>query len=158
MNVLFATGVFVAVALTGCSSSGTKTATTSAGGGGGVTVPTATGTPVTVTAGDTNDTTQFLKADPITVAAGPTTFTLTNTGVKKHEMVVLKTDAAIDSLAVDPTSNKVSEDTTVGEVGETDIGKSGTVTLDLKPGKYILVCNIEKHYAQGMRIAFTVTG
>ena len=34
--------------------------------------------------------------------------------------------------------------------------KTGTVTLDLKPGKYVLVCNIEKHYAQGMRSAFTV--
>ncbi|CAB4897648.1 unannotated protein [freshwater metagenome] len=54
--------------------------------------------------------------------------------------------------------NKVSEDTTVGEVSELDAGKTGTVTLDLKPGKYVLVCNIEKHYAQGMRAAFTVTG
>ena len=111
-----------------------------------------------VTAGDTNDTTQFLKVEPVTVAAGPTTFTLTNSGTKKHEMVVLKTDEAIDALAVDTATNKVSEATTVGEVGETDIGKVGTVTLDLKPGKYILVCNIEKHYAQGMRTAFTVTG
>ena len=157
LNVLFATGVLVAVALAGCSSD-KKTETAATTAGGGVTVPTATGTPVAVTAGDTNDTTQFLKADPVSVAAGPTTFTLTNSGKKKHEMVVLKTDDAIDSLKVDTATNKVSEDTTVGEVGETDIGKTGVVTIDLKPGKYILVCNIEKHYAQGMRVAFTVTG
>ncbi len=153
--VVFATGALAFVGLVGCSSS-SKTVTTS--GGGGVTVPVATGTPVAVTAGDTNDTTQFLKADPVTVAAGSTTFTLTNTGTKKHEMVVLKTDEAIDALKIDAATNKVSEDTTVGEVGETDIGKTGSVTLDLKPGKYILVCNIEKHYGQGMRVAFTVTG
>jgi uncharacterized cupredoxin-like copper-binding protein len=154
--VVFATGALAFAGLAGCSSS-SKTATTS-GGGGGVTVPVATGTPVAVTAGDTNDTTQFLKADPVTVAAGPTTFTLTNTGIKKHEMVVLKTDEAIDALKIDAATNRVSEDTTVGEVGETDIGKTGSVTIDLKPGKYILVCNIEKHYGQGMRVAFTVTG
>jgi uncharacterized cupredoxin-like copper-binding protein len=94
--------------------------------------------------------------DPVSVKAGPTTFTLTNTGTKKHEMVVLKTDAAVDSLVVG-ADNRVSEADSVGEVGETDAGKSGTVTLDLQPGKYILVCNIEKHYAQGMRVAFTVT-
>jgi uncharacterized cupredoxin-like copper-binding protein len=73
-------------------------------------------------------------------------------------MVVLKTDEAIDALKIDAATNRVSEDTTVGEVGETDIGKTGSVTIDLKPGKYILVCNIEKHYGQGMRVAFTVTG
>ena len=154
--VLFATGVLAIAALASCSSD-SKTATTD--GGGGVTVPAAAeGTPVAVTAGDTDDTHQFLKADPVTVAAGPTTFTLTNTGIKKHEMVVLKTDEAIDALAVDPATNRVSEDTTVGEIGETDVGKIGTVTLDLAAGQYILVCNIEKHYAQGMRVAFTVTG
>ena len=154
--VLLAAGVLGAAAFAGCSSS-TKTATTS-GGGGGVTVPTAaTGTPVAVTAGDKTDTVQFLTVEPASVKAGPVTFTLTNTGTKKHEMVVLKTDEAIDGLKVG-ADNKVSEDTTTGEVGETDIGKSGTVTIDLKPGKYILVCNLEKHYGQGMRVAFTVTG
>jgi len=143
--------------LAGCSSD--KKVTTATDAPSGITVPAGdTGTAVAVTAGDTNDTTQFLKVEPVTVAAGPTTFTLTNSGTKKHEMVVLKTDEAIDALAVDTATNKVSEATTVGEVGETDIGKIGTVTLDLKPGKYILVCNIEKHYAQGMRAAFTVTG
>ncbi len=153
---LVATAAIGLATLAGCSSSSKSTANTTSAG---ITVPTsATGTPVAVTAGDTNDTTQYLKVEPVTVAAGPTTFTLTNSGTKKHEMVVLKTDTAFDALTVDTATNKVSEATTVGEVGETDIGKVGTVTLDLKPGKYILVCNIEKHYGQGMRAAFTVTG
>jgi uncharacterized cupredoxin-like copper-binding protein len=29
--------------------------------------------------------------------------------------------------------------------------------LDLKEGKYVLVCNIEKHYGLGMRTLLTVT-
>lgn len=159
LTTVLAAGAFSIAAFAGCSSD-SKTTSTTAGAAGGVTVPTAaTGTPVAVAAGDKTDTEQFLTAVPDSVKAGPVTFTLTNTGTsKKHEMVVLKSDAAIDSLAVDPATNRVSEDASVGEVGETDPGKTGTVTLDLKPGKYILVCNVEKHYAQGMRAAFTVTG
>jgi uncharacterized cupredoxin-like copper-binding protein len=38
-----------------------------------------------------------------------------------------------------------------------DVGKTKSVTLDLKAGSYVLVCNIEKHYAMGMRAAFTVS-
>jgi uncharacterized cupredoxin-like copper-binding protein len=152
VRMLVATGAIGIAMVTGCSSSSKTTPPT----GGGVTVSGATGTPIAVTAGDITDTSQTLTAVPATVKAGSVTFTLTNTGIKKHEMVVLKTDDAFDGLAVG-ADNKVSESATVGEVGETDIGKSGTVTLDLKAGKYILVCNIEKHYAQGMRAAFTVT-
>ena len=42
-------------------------------------------------------------------------------------------------------------------MSETDAGKTVTKTLDLKAGTYVLVCNIEKHYAQGMRMGFTVS-
>lgn len=154
--ILFAASALGMTAMAGCSSSSDDTKSTTGGGGGVTVAESAAGTPVAVTAGDTNDTTQFLTVSPDSVGVGPTTFTLTNTGVKQHEMVVLKTDAAIDSLEVG-ADNRVSEADSVGEVGETDVGKTGTVTLDLAPGKYILVCNIEKHYAQGMRVAFTVT-
>ena len=33
-----------------------------------------------------------------------------------------------------------------------------TVSADLKPGKYELVCHVAGHYAAGQRSAFTVTG
>ena len=152
--VFFAAGVLGTAAFAGCSSS-TKTATTS-GGGGATVASVATGTPVTVTAGEKSGA-YYLTAEPVSVKAGPVTFTLADKGTKKHEMVVLKTDEPFDGLAVD-AEHKVSEDTSAGEVGEIDGGKSGTVTLDLKPGKYVLVCNIALHYGQGMRAAFTVTG
>ena len=50
----------------------------------------------------------------------------------------------------------MSEADSVGEIGEIKPGTTGTVTLDLAPGQYVLVCNLPKHYAQGMRVAFTV--
>jgi uncharacterized cupredoxin-like copper-binding protein len=138
---------------TGCGSS-KKTSTAS---DGGVTASAGGGTPVSVNAGDTSDTVQSLTVEPLTVKAGKVTFTFKNTGTRQHEMIVLKTDEAFDALKVDPTTNKVSEDTSVGEVSETDKGKTVTKTLDLVAGKYVLVCNIEKHYTQGMKSAFTVT-
>ena len=116
----------------------------------------AEGTPVAVVAADTSATTQTLTADPISVAAGKVTFTFENTGTKQHEMIVLKTDEAADALVVG-ADDKVSEDASVGEIAETDAGKTVTKTFDLPAGKYLLVCNIAKHYAQGMRVAFTVT-
>jgi len=149
----------LSIALLGCSSSDKesteKTTTTAAGGGvsagGG-------GTPVEVVVSDTKgeDGPMTMTVAPPSVPAGKVTFTLKNTGTVKHEMVVLKTDTPYDQLTVDK-DNKVSEDTSVGEVSELDAGKTGTVTLDLKPGKYVLVCNIAKHYEMGMRAPFTVT-
>jgi uncharacterized cupredoxin-like copper-binding protein len=160
----------IGLALVGCSSdSKSSTATTAGGsattgasttvaggGGGGITVPTASGTPVAVTAGDTSDVVQFLKVDPITVKTGKVTFTFVNTGNRQHEMIVLKTDEKADSLVVG-SDNKVSEAKSVGEISETDAGKTVVKTFTLDPGHYVLVCNIAKHYSQGMKSDFTVT-
>jgi len=152
--------VALGAGITACGSdspSGGGTATTTGGGGGGLTVPTETGTPVGVKAGDTSDTAQYLKLDTASVKAGKVTFTFVNEGTRKHEMIVLKTDEQFDALKVG-TDNRVSEDASVGEISETDKGKTVTKTFDLKAGNYVLVCNIEKHYGQGMKQAITVTG
>ena len=136
--------------LLGCGSSKKSDAS------GGVTVgSTVAGAPVSVTAGDKSDTEQFFTVDPASVKAGAVTFTFKNTGTRQHEMIVLKTDEAFDQLKVG-TDNKVSEDKSAGEVSETDAGKTVVKTLDLAAGKYVLICNLEKHYGQGMRAAFTV--
>ncbi len=142
----------------GCGSDSKSSSDTAApAAGGDVTVaPVANGTPVAVTAGDTSDVVQTLQVDPITVKAGPVTFTFKNTGNRQHEMIILKTDESPDALKVG-ADNKVSEDASVGEISETDAGKTVTKSFDLTAGSYVLVCNIEKHYGQGMRSAFTVT-
>jgi uncharacterized cupredoxin-like copper-binding protein len=95
---------------------------------------------------------------PDTAPAGKVTFSVTNNGTILHEMVVLKLKAGTtyDQLKVD-SKNRVSEATTVGEVGNVPKGKTKSVTLKLKKGNYVLVCNIAKHYGLGMRAAFTVT-
>jgi len=104
--------------------------------------------------------------DKTTVNAGAVSFSVTNDGpVDVHEFVVMKTDLAVDSLPVDANGN-VDENgagiTLIGEIENIAVGASAEVTFDLVPGNYVLICNIwdageaEAHYAEGMRIAFTV--
>jgi uncharacterized cupredoxin-like copper-binding protein len=152
----------VVLALAGCSSSESPTTTTAAGaqsGGGGVTVTTAASggpTVVNVEGGEKPDGSYYLTVTPASVKAGPTTITFKNVGTKEHEVVVLKTDTPADQLKVG-SNHEVSEDASVGENSETEPGKTKSTTIDLKPGNYVLVCNIERHYEKGMRTAFTVT-
>ncbi len=111
------------------------------------------------TGGDMSKATMFLKATPATVPAGEVTFELSNASKTLiHEMVV--------STAIDPTKplpynaneNRVDEDAAghLGEVAEIDPGKTGSVTLTLKPGTYLLYCNVPGHYMAGMWTIVTV--
>jgi uncharacterized cupredoxin-like copper-binding protein len=55
-------------------------------------------------------------------------------------------------LTYDSTKNKVDEETikTLGQVAEIDPNKSALLTLELKPGKYVLYCNLPGHFMAGM--------
>ncbi len=153
--LLIGTGLVVALALVSCGSSSNKSSTSD---GGGVTVaPDATGTTVNVVLGDTKgvDGPMTMTVDKTSVPAGKVTFVVKNEGTITHEFVVLQPNVAFDAMEV--TSDKVSEDTNVGEVGDVAKGETKSATIDLKAGSYVLVCNIAKHYGLGMRSAFTVT-
>ena len=73
-----------------------------------------------------------LVANRASVPAGSVTIKLSNKGTMQHEMVVLETDDPIDGLAVD-ADQKVSENSSVGEVGEIDAGTSGVATPNEQP-------------------------
>jgi uncharacterized cupredoxin-like copper-binding protein len=163
------------LALGACGSSSSKsTATTpTTGSSGGVTVPASGGgTPVAAQVGDTKglDAPETLTLSVASAPAGDVTFTVKNTGTIDHEMIVLQTDLPFDKLPVvdagDPPApvttgaDKVDETNNIGETGTPNLkaGESRTFTVKgMKAGKYVLVCNIAKHYALGMRAAFTVT-
>jgi uncharacterized cupredoxin-like copper-binding protein len=124
----------------------------SAGGGGSTA---ATGQKVQVAMTDSS-----LAATPASVAAGDVTFAITSTGTGTHEFVVLKTDlapTALKKLASDPT--RVDEDASgqnVGEIEDLQTGQTKQLNLNLKPGKYVLLCNVAGHYDNGMRTGFEV--
>jgi len=115
------------------------------------------GTPVLIEVGDTAGTKapMTMTVAPTSAPAGKITFTVKNSGTVIHEMVILKTDVAYDQIPV--VKNKISESTTVGEIGDIGKGKTKSATFKLKAGSYVLVCNVSKHYGLGMRAPFTVT-
>ncbi len=85
----------------------------------------------------------------VTAKAGTVTLTLDNQGQAPHELVVLDTDTAPDALETGDDGT-VPEDDAVGEVEEIPGGEKAFTTIDFKPGKYALICNLPGHFASGM--------
>ena len=155
-NVMVAAVALMVVAA-GCgSSSSSKSSPTTKDTSGGVSTGGGTGTPVAVDLGDTQGTNgpETLTLSPASVPAGKVTFTVKNSGTIKHEMVVLKIDPPTLVVGSD---GKVSESSTAGEVGDVEVGKTQSGTLNLKAGTYEVVCNIKDHYKLGMHATLTVT-
>ena len=101
-----------------------------------------------------------------TLKAGKVTFDVTNlpTSASEHEMIVAKLtkaqEAHPDQLPYDENAARVYEEkiNDRGEVSELQPGHSGSLTLELKPGAYILFCNVPGHYKSGMYTVVHVTG
>jgi len=100
-----------------------------------------------------------IKVDMATVIAGKITFDVTNSSKDTiHEMIVMPLATANQVVPYDKTNEEVLEDEAgdLGEVSELDPGASGSLTLDLKPGLYLLYCNVPGHFASGMWTTVTV--
>ena len=95
---------------------------------------------------------KFAPANP-ELARGPIEITATNKGKTPHELVLLRTDA---NPATPKGRKGCLGEGSVGEVPEVAPGESGVQTFDLKPGKYVMVCNIPGHYDAGMYGSLTV--
>ena len=98
-------------------------------------------------------------AAPDTVKAGTVTFHATN-GSKSHvhEMILVHQPPNGRKLPYNDKRQRVDESRikSLGEVSELEPGKSGTLTVKLQPGDYLLFCNQAGHYASGMRTSFKV--
>lgn len=109
---------------------------------------------------DAADPTMGIRATPATAPAGVVSFDVTNTSKDKvHEMLVISLADPTRPLPYIASENKVDEGKSGdrGEVSELDPGKSGTLTVALQPGKYLLICNEAGHFAAGMWTTFEVT-
>jgi len=160
-------GVAAAVVLlAGCAGAGASTAPSAAPTGAAPTGAATTGA-ATTGAATVDVTLQEWAIVPATtsLAAGKVTFNAKNAGpTDEHEMVVLKTDLPLLGL---PTGadGKVDEEaaglTSMGEVSELGVGATGSVTVDLAAGRYLLICNVvdadgDAHYGKGMVTEITV--
>ena len=143
-------------------------------GDGGIAVtaaPSTAGSQVDVVVGDTKGLggPMTVAAFQSTVKAGNVTFKVINVGTIEHELIVLQTNTAFDKLPVDNAgdppapvttgADKVSEKTNIGETGNPNL-KTGDARIfvikNMKPGKYVLVCNLARHYGLGMTTPLTV--
>lgn len=108
---------------------------------------------------DMSKATMGLKLSTTTVDSGNVTFQVTNNSkVNEHEMIVAPVTADNDPLAYDDSEDRVDEEDIgdLGEVSELEPGGTGSLTLRLKPGKYVLFCNVPGHYMDGMWTMLTV--
>ncbi len=95
-----------------------------------------------------------VKASPKSVSAGKVTFNVKNAGEDEHELIVIRTGTSASKLKM--SGGKASQKGEVGEVEDIGGGRSKKLTVTLKKGHYVLICNIVGHYQQGMRTDFTV--
>ena len=101
-----------------------------------------------------------ITVDKASVKAGTVTFIVKNDSKDIiHEMILSPVADGVVELAYLKDENRVDEDKAghLGEVAELDAGKSGKLQIDLKPGTYILYCNIPAHFVDGMWTEITVT-
>jgi uncharacterized cupredoxin-like copper-binding protein len=124
--------------------------------------------------------TYFVKPDQATVEAGKVTFAVTNVGELYHEFIVYSNldGVAAGDLPINEEEDEADlvEESIVGEApyatppivpsdkkpGDADHrirsgGWGAELTVDIKAGKYILLCNLSGHYPQAKQYtAFTV--
>ena len=94
-----------------------------------------------------------LKIDKTIVPAGKVTVSVTNMSKDiQHELILSPLASKNATLPMTKDGIKVNEDgaNALGEVPELDPGKTGKATFNLKPGFYMLYCNIEGHVDAGM--------
>jgi hypothetical protein len=99
------------------------------------------------------------------VEPGKVRFVATNDGTEPHELVIIMSDLSAGALPV--VDGKVVEEQIdiVDEIEPFAAGATERKTVELKAGKYVLICNVvervpgepvESHYEKGMRTAFVV--
>jgi uncharacterized cupredoxin-like copper-binding protein len=101
-----------------------------------------------------------IRTNTASVKAGKITFDVTNLSRSiLHEMIVVAVDNPNAPLPYDYNTGQIPEKQVkmLGETEEMQPNAEKTITLDLKPGSYLLICNVPGHYAAGMWTPLTVT-
>jgi uncharacterized cupredoxin-like copper-binding protein len=101
-----------------------------------------------------------MTATPDSVKAGRVTIHAANKSqALVHEVIVVRPPNDGAPLPYDERSGEVIEKQIkdLGEVSDLAPGKSGSLTVRLAPGTYLLICNQPNHYKAGMWTRLTVT-
>jgi uncharacterized cupredoxin-like copper-binding protein len=101
-----------------------------------------------------------LVISPHEVKAGEVVFKIKNISKElTHEVLVIKPPPKLSEMPYSTKQNRLIESKIdkLADSGDQKPGQSYTMKVDLKPGKYLLVCNEPGHYHAGMRTWLTVT-
>jgi len=88
------------------------------------------------------------------VRPGRVTFVVSNKSGLTHEFLVLRTKRAAAKLPV--KENEASEAGLLKEISEVKPGRTKRLTLTVKAGHHVLLCNLPGHYKAGQRADFSV--
>ena len=105
---------------------------------------------------DLKDSPYSIVITPGTFQAGTILFGIRNAGAMPHQFDLIKTELAADKIPIDSATAKAKEDGLVKQVLNIQPGKVATVSADLQPGHYVIICNVAGHYQLGMHVDFTV--
>lgn len=102
----------------------------------------------------------MIKTDQTSVKAGSVKFLVSNDSkTLVHEMIVVSVTDPNTPLPYDRKDDRVNESKIkdLGEASDLPPGTKKTLSLTLKPGDYMLMCNQPGHYKGGMKASLTVT-
>ncbi len=94
---------------------------------------------------------------PPEIDSGPAKLAVRNVGAIEHELVILRTELGDDDLPVKDAEvqTKAREVELVRKTGRIKSGSSATLSVSLRPGDYVFICNVPGHYQSGMHTAVT---
>jgi uncharacterized cupredoxin-like copper-binding protein len=127
-------------------------------------VPVFVGLGLAACSGAEADVVVTLRDDGITLSrssppAGDLTFEGTNEGSMTHEFEVFGVPEGVDADALPIEGNTAPADEmleVIDEVEDIAPGTAASLSLDLQPGTYAVICNLPGHYEAGMHATFTV--
>lgn len=91
-----------------------------------------------------------------TLKAGTVKIAIRNLGAMVHDFDLIKTDLAPDKLPLDTVAAKAKTDGLVKQMLNIAAGRVTSLSAELAPGHYVIICNVAGHYQLGMRTELTV--
>jgi len=109
--------------------------------------------------GDSSLSGMLMKTDTPTVKAGRVTLQALNQSKELlHEVLVVPVPSAARQFSYDTKKDTIIEKRvhSLGEISDLKPGARGKLTLNLKAGTYLLLCNKPGHYKAGMSTKLVV--
>lgn len=101
-----------------------------------------------------------IKVSRRSVPAGTVVLRVTNRGPSTHEINVDRTRYAAGKIPLQRDGLTAAENAKglhrIDSIEQLNLHQTADLTLELKPGRYVLWCNLEGHYLGGMHQTFDV--